>query len=290
MGYKLKATMYYSDEETEQFLNEHAHKRNGKKSVSHYLYSLVTKEREKATPTRDEPNRFSIQLYQDYIPDIEPLIEFNFEFTSIRNAIASEMAKNKRDKNKKLPYKNIMKEIDKEIKEFIDKNFISRQGSRFCNCSFLVIRAEISLSDFHIDELSEYCKGICEVRCLIIILNQQEHNLFHKQFNSEKIKYHRYEKIINFRRDMIQERHITLKDNITINLCKIAEMKSHDPTGAFFIPARTSPPKKQPQFKPGEITIVGIDFNTNNRNKYRLKTKLANETQIKNFVIKNSDN
>ena len=41
MGYKYKATMYYSDDETDKFLRDKAAKPNGKKSASHYLYSLV---------------------------------------------------------------------------------------------------------------------------------------------------------------------------------------------------------------------------------------------------------
>lgn len=54
MGYKYKATMYYSDDETEAFLREKALKTNGKKSASHYLYSLISREREVADTTRSK--------------------------------------------------------------------------------------------------------------------------------------------------------------------------------------------------------------------------------------------
>ncbi|KAB7685369.1 hypothetical protein GBN23_00675 [Plesiomonas shigelloides] len=267
MGYKYKATMYYSDEETEQFLNEHARKRNGKKSFSNYLYSLVKKEREKITPIRHEENKRSIQLYQDYIPHFETDIKGSIEFTSIKNATALKSA---RGEHKGLIHKDLMNEVDKKIEEFINNNFILRQDGRFCNCSFIVIRAELSLSNFHTNELFDYCKGIFTARCLIIVLSQQ-HNSLHNRFDFENIRYYNYETMVSF------------KTNKDLALCKILERKSSDPTGAFFVPVITMPRQFQSQLKPGEIIIRGVDFSFN---KYRSKIKQANKNQQKRFTLK----
>lgn len=267
MGYKHKATMYYSDEETEQFLNEHAHKRNGKKSASHYLYSLVTKERENAVLMSYESNVPSIQIYPEYHP-VERVIDGCIEFTSLSNI---RDANSIVDIRKKPIHKNIMGEIDEKIKQYMTEKFIDNKCCRIKNDCFIVIRSYISISAHHTHTTAEYCRGNVEVTLLIINVSQDECGRFCSHYNFDMIKYYKHEDIAK------------ASKHVPSSLCKIAEMKPRDPIGAFFIPVMKITRQLSSAFKPGEVIITGVGIYDGVN---RMKIKSSNKAQINRFNLR----
>ena len=267
MGYKHKATMYYSDEETVQFLNEHAHKRNGKKSVSHYLYSLVTKEREKAISTEIKSKPSPVTLYPEHYP-LELMIDGDIEFTSLDNIRA---AKDIVDINKKPIHNNIMNEINSKIEQFIAKNLRDNPRCHIKNDYFIVIRSHIIINSHHTHTTSEYCKGHFIATCMIINVRQNERGVFSSNFDFKKVKYYKYNDITKANR------------YIPSSLCKIAEINPQDPTGAFFIPVMNVDRPLSPTFEPGRIHITGVDIH---HNKYRVKIKQSNKTQKNRYSLR----
>lgn len=260
MGYKLKATMYYSDEETEQFLNEHAHKRNGKKSVSHYLYSLVTKEREKAISKENKPESPSVQLYQQRIfKECTAKGEFEFKFQEKVAAIGKRTIS-----HKEIIDKELMNEINNKIEQNITKMFINNPHSYVSNNCFIVIRTHISIETY---TTLERCKGTFTVMFMVINLSQNEHGEFKSKFNLEKIRYHKHETITDAGR------------HIPSALCKLIEVPIKDPIGAFFIPVMPAPKQILSKYGPRDIIIMGVDIYSN---QYRLKMKETNKGRNKN--------
>jgi aromatic ring hydroxylase len=261
MGYKHKATMYYSDEETVQFLNEHAHKRNGKKSVSHYLYSLVTKEREKAISTKNRSEPPSIQLYQQKLfreYTVKGGIDFTFKEKAATTKKSFALVT-----YKEIIYKELMNEIDNEIKQSITRTFINNPHNHISNNCFIVIRTHISIET---DTTFSRCKGKFTVMFMVINLSHNEHGEFKSKFNLEKIRYYKHETITDAGR------------HIHSALCKLIEVPIKDPIGAFFIPVMPAPKQILSKYGPGDIIIMGVDIYSN---QYRFKMKEANKGRNK---------
>ncbi|MFL1915842.1 hypothetical protein ACJW8B_10605 [Plesiomonas shigelloides] len=263
MGYKYKATMYYSDEETAQFLSEHARKRNGKKSASHYLYSLVTKERENAIPMRNKSNTPQSNIHPEYIPFTELPITGEITFTSLANKDAA-----KKTERKKQLSKWVMDEIDNEIKQKITNNIIGSKNTFLCKSVFLVIKTQISI-DYYFDNLDpEYCKGTFTATALVIRLSPNEYGEFSSHLDFENIDYYKYEDILKLNR------------TIPSDICKIAERHPTDPIGAFFITVMKAPKQFSANFESGKVIIVPFDIY---KDGHRIKMKLSKKCKKFNY-------
>ncbi len=262
MGYKYKATMYYSDDETNEFLKEKAAKPNGKKSASHYLYSLVTRERENAASIELNQEEVDVvRIYPEYTRSRRIEVSGLISFTALP-AFSLES----KSTQKRLDHKNLMKEIDDKVhqhlssKENNPSNYFNHDGS------FLVV-IKTDVTCYYNSTISEvgYCEGNFLANCSIVHVTQSEWVRFGGKYDFENIQYIKF-------RDLSR-----LKVRKGMGFCQLAEINPLDTVGAFFIPVRTTS-KDFPLDKFSTPLLKGVDINFN---KDRVRLKPMNDTQKK---------
>ncbi|EJJ4045592.1 hypothetical protein NI366_001774 [Salmonella enterica] len=257
MGYKYKATMYYSDEETEAFLREKALKTNGKKSASHFLYSLVSREREVADTTHSKMDTSGgVHIYPEYTAvhryDVSGYI-----------SLPCLMVTGKDEKSRiRFVHKDIMKAIDIEI----EKAYLKNPHQTYNNDDLLIIiKTDIHCSYSDNITAEHHCRGTFIASCIIIRVNRVEWEKWGGKYDFENIRYIKYRDLVN------------PKVNKYTGLCQVAEYAPQDKAGAFFIPVRKTA-KEFPSDRLPPILIKGIEINAN---KDRLRLKVMNASQKK---------
>lgn len=262
MGYKYKATMYYSDDETDRFLREKAAKPNGKKSASHYLYSLVTRERENAASVELNQEEVDVvRIYPEYTRVTRIGVSGLISFTALPAFSLESKAAQKR-----LDHKDLMKEIDGKIHLDITSKFNNHKNDFNHDGSFLVV-IKTDVTCFYNRTVSEagYCEGNFLANCTIIHVTRSEWARWGGKYDFENIKYIKF-------RDLSKSR---VRKNM--GLCQLAEIAPRVTAGAFFIPVRTTA-KAFPSDKFPVILLKGGDINFNED---RVRLKPMNDTQKK---------
>ncbi|MGQ5761986.1 hypothetical protein ACUNI9_03360 [Serratia sp. IR-2025] len=270
MGYKYKATMYYSDEDTEHFLAEKSTKPNGKKSASHYLYALVRRERERsgnADITKGESE--VIKLYPEFMDGKRIDISGGVVFSSLMTARLGGPKK----AEQRLKTKMLMEEIDKVIiAQCISGSFLQPKivGNEIDNNGFtIILKTEVTCYYHEEEDLGDYCQGLFTAKCLILHITKSAWDRRDGKYDFENIKYFKYEDLAKVDKKMQR------------GLCKIAELSPKDKIGAFFIPVRTTSkafPSDSVLINSPSIRGVDISFN-----KDRVKLKAMNATQRKRY-------
>ncbi|EPN1931333.1 hypothetical protein ACTV70_002895 [Cronobacter dublinensis] len=264
MAYKYKATMYYSDEGTEAFLRDKAVKSNGKKSASHYLYSLVTKERENLMANNDIKNKpVPVQLFPEYVNSKEFSVNGSVEFLGLSDAYHPHKGESSLIRKN---HKILMETIDDKILEHVASHF-SNHGHEVNDNSFrIVLKTYVACYYCNIGTVPGLYSGTFTATCRVIIVNRALWDKYDGKFNFEKIRYIKYEDITKAGR------------GIPGGLCKVAEISAKDKAGAFFIPVSTLPVKFPEKPPLASVLIKGFDVSCH---KDRLKLKAMNETQKK---------
>ncbi|HBB6758429.1 TPA: hypothetical protein JD366_002289 [Citrobacter amalonaticus] len=261
MGYKHKATMYYSDDETHAFLQDKAAKPNGKKSASQYLYSLVTRERENAVSAESQQDvPCMVRMYPQYTR-----IQWRQFSGPVSFPAVTGVGKNKTAQTR-LGRKDLMEAIDREINKDSHVIFLKKRYDFLENGGFLVIiKSEVTC--YYSDEITMdgQCRGFFNINYGVIYVSESEWKLHGGKYDFENIIH------MNFR-DLSNP-----QKNKHSGLCQIAETHPRDTSGAFFIPvrkiAKTFPSDRNPYTL---ITGVDISFRQD-----RVKLKAMNETQKK---------
>lgn len=247
MGYKYKSTMYYSDEDTKLHLEEQTKGPGSKRgSASKYLYSLVTDERKKTRTEKNDIVDRSEEARQIHTLNLpfrggkEMETKGSINFTSITQLMNIS--------NNNLEPKSFMNEIDKKIENyFYENNKLTTEQKE--DSFFILLRTSIKCSYSEGKYTKISCDGVFFARWIQIEVNRSLWNKFHGLYDFTKIKYFRY--------DDIMER----KSNIPKGLCKIHETSSKDKKGAFFIPVRsTSKAYPSRDEIKGFISIKGVDI------------------------------
>ncbi|WP_371974547.1 hypothetical protein ACB496_04430 [Lelliottia nimipressuralis] len=265
MAYKFKATMYYSDEETKAFLQSKAVKSSGKKSESHYLYSLVKNEREGLQQADNEGKSkpASVELYPEFITSREFTVSGQIEFAGLAHGYQQQ---EKESALMRLKHKSLMGVIDIKIEEgVLQQDGFKCEGQN--EGHFLVV-LKTNVACYYSTPYAEYglYEGMFTATCRVIIVNRELWDRHDGKFNFEKLRYIKYEDIAKAGR------------GIPRGLCKVAEISTKDKTGAFFIPVSTLPVKFPEKTNRAPVLIKGVDVSFH---KERLKLKAMNETQKK---------
>ncbi|CNK14408.1 hypothetical protein [Yersinia intermedia] len=262
MGYKYKATMYYSDDETDRFLREKAAKPNGKKSASHYLYSLVTRERENAASVELNQEEVGVvRIYPEYTRLRRIEVSGLISFTALPAFSLESKATQKR-----LDHKDLMKEIDGKIHLDITSKFNNHNNDFNHNGSFLVvIKTDVTCYYNRTVSGAGYCEGNFLANCTILHITRSEWERWGGKYDFERIKYIKFRDLSNPRARK------------SMGLCQLAEIAPLDTAGAFFIPVRTTA-KAFPSDKFLAPLIIGVDITFN---KDRVRLKPMNDTQKK---------
>lgn len=258
MGYKYKATMYYSDDETDKFLRDKAAKPNGKKSASHYLYSLVTRERESAASVELNQEEVGVvRIYPEYTSSRRIEVSGLISFIALPAFSLESKATQKR-----LDHKGLMKEIDEKIYQHISSNFNNPSYDE----SFLVV-IKTYVTCYYNSNVSETgnCEGNFLANCTLIHVTRSEWARWGGKYDFENIQYIKF-------RDLSKSR---VRKNM--GLCQLAEIVPLETVGAFFIPVRTTA-KAFPSDKFPFPLLKGVDITFN---KDRVRLKPMNDTQKK---------
>ncbi|EHF4933903.1 hypothetical protein CF635_000415 [Enterobacter hormaechei] len=269
MAYKYKATMYYSDEGTEAFLRDKAVKSNGKKSASHYLYSLVTKERENLMANNDIKNKpVPVQLFPEYVNSKEFSVSGAVEFFGLSEVFHPHKGESSLIRKN---HKALMETIDDKILEHVANHF-SNHGHEVNDKSFrIVLKTYVACYYCNISTIPGLYSGTFTATCRMITVSRNEWDKYGGVLDFENVRYIKYEAVAKAER------------RIPRGLCKIAESLRTDTTGAFFIPVLTLQ-KNFPGEKLAESVIIkGIDISFG---KERLKFKTMNESQKKRHLMK----
>ncbi|WP_336983071.1 MULTISPECIES: hypothetical protein [unclassified Cedecea] len=269
MGYKFKATMYYSDSETEQFLKNREEKTNGKGSISQYMYSLVTKEREKNVVIElNHDDSGVVTMHPQYTSVLWREINGVISFTSIYSVKENKVAQ------KRVKHKGVMREIDMVIEKDINSMSIVRRSNLIdSECFFIVIKSRITC--FYSDEIKtdEYVQGNFSATIGLIRVNRSEWERWGGRYDFENITYIKFAGISN------------PNENKLKGLCQVAEQKMGYTAGAFFIPVRKTA-IKFPLEKKSQSVIIGVDINFSQD---RVKFKKMNKSQKERYFKKTLD-
>lgn len=253
--------MYYSDDETHAFLQDKSAKPNGKKSASQYLYSLVTREREKAVSAESRQDvPCVVRMYPEYSYINWRQISATLAFPFVTGIGKNETAQ------KRLRHKDLMEAIDREINK--DSHIISQKlRPGFLEKGGFIVTIKTEATCYYSDEIIRggCCHAIFNVIYGIIYVSKTEWEKWGGRYDFENIVYMKF-------RDLSDPR-----KNKHSGLCQVAEIKPLDKGGAFFIPVRKIA-KAFPsyRFPPTLNTGVDISFSLN-----RVKFKVMNETQKK---------
>lgn len=269
MGYKFKATMYYSDSETEQFLREVEAKSNGRVSISKHLYSLVEKERnEKTLVDESYEDPCIVRMYPQYKKIQWCDIGGNISFSSLSSLKVSEASQ------KKTKHKDLMQEIDIKIGESINNMSLVKEF-KSCDVEGFLIVIKSKLTCFYSDEITTggYTQGNFSTTIGLIRVNRKEWERWGSRYDFKNIKYIKFRDVSDPERNKLK------------GLCQIAEQRGKDTAGAFFIPvrktARDFPSEKIPQ-----PVIMGVDINFSQD---RVKFKKMNKSQKERYFKQTLD-
>lgn len=269
MAYKYKATMYYSDEETEAFLRDKAVKSNGKKSASHYLYSLVTKERENLMANNDIKGKpVPVQLFPEYVNSKEFSVNGSVEFFGLSDVYHPNKGENSLIRKN---HKTLMETIDDKIIEHVANHF-SNHGHEVNDKSFrIVLKTYVVCYYCNVSIVPGLYTGTFTATCRLITVSRNEWDKCGGMLDFENLRYIKYEAIAK------------PEPRIPRGLCKVAESSRTDTTGAFFIPVLTLPKKFPEKTLPESVIMKGVDISFS---KERLKFKAMNESQKKRHLMK----
>ncbi|NCH51568.1 hypothetical protein [Cronobacter malonaticus] len=269
MAYKYKATMYYSDEETEAFLRDNAVKSNGKKSASHYLYSLVTKERKNLLANNDIKNKaVPVQLFPEYVNSREFSVTGSVDFIGLPEVYFP----NKRESSLiRQNHKSLMETIDDKILEDVANHFSNHNHDVNEKSFRIVLKTYVACYYCNTSTATGLYSGTFTAMCRMITVSRSEWDKCGGVLDFENLRYIKYEAIAKAER------------RIPRGLCKVAESSRTDPTGAFFIPVLTLPKNFPGDKLPRSVIIKGVDISFS---KERLKFKTMNESQKKRHLMK----
>lgn len=270
MAYKFKVTMYYSDEETKEFLLGKAVKANGKRSESLYLYSLVTNEREGQHQADNEGKSPppSVQLFPEFTTSREFTVSGHITFSGLAHVFQQQ---EKESALMRLKHKSLMEAIDLKIHEDVIKKDSFKREEQNEDYFLVVLKTYIACYYSCPSAQSGIYEGMFTATCRVIIVNRALWDNYNGKFNFEKIRYIKYEDIAKTGK------------GIPGGLCKVAEISAKDKTGAFFIPVSTLPVKFPEKTNPGLVLIKGVEVSFH---KERLKLKAMNETQKQRYSKK----
>lgn len=269
MVYKHKATMYYSDEETHQFLREKAAKPNGKKSASHYLYSLVTEERKSGT-THEEKNNFTpIHLYPEFTTSRELSVYGQVTFMGLPSAF---QPKGKKSTFQRLEHKSLMGQIDAKIQSDVIQEFGNRYDGLNKNAFIIALKTYVECYYCNSSANESLYEGTFTATCRIIIVNRALWDKFDGMLDFENLRYFKYENIVK------------AQQKIPKRLCKVAELSPLDKAGGYFIPVMPLPKEFPESNVPEGIIVKGVDLSLN---KERLRFKAMNESQKEKYMVRN---
>lgn len=268
MVYKYKATMYYSDEETHQFLREKAAKPNGKKSASHYLYSLVTEERKNGTTHEKIDNFIPIHLYPEFTTSRELRVNGQVTFIGLSGAFQPQI---KNHTLLSLNHKSLMEQIDAKIQSEVTQRFIIRHDVLYKDAFIIAVKTYVECHYCNSSETENLYEGTFIATCRIIIVSKVQWNKCDGKLDFENLRYFKYEEIAKAQK------------RIPKHLCKMAEISPRDKIGGFFIPVLLLPKKFPESNAPECIIVKGVDLSFN---KDRLRFKAMNESQRKNSLVR----
>lgn len=269
MGYKYKATMYYSDDETNEFLKEKAAKPNGKKSASHYLYSLVTEERKSSTTHEKKDNFVPIHLYPEFTRSKEINVNGQVTFMGLPSAF---QPKGKKSTLQRLEHKSLMGQIDAKIHSEVTQGYINRYDGLEKDAFIIAVKTYVECYYCNSSATENLYEGTFTATCRIIIVSKVQWDKYDGKLDFENLRYFKYEDIAK------------VKQGIPKRLCKMAELSPPDKAGGFFIPIMPLP-KEFPECNVPEYIIVkGVDLSLN---KDRLRFKAMNESQREKYMVRN---
>ena len=229
MGYRWKATMYYSDEETKDFLAEKSLKPNGKKiSDSQYLYSLVCKDR-------------ASRIGDDNLPKRTPGIRLHPTFGIFSNFRVKEnivLSPRKHDNEINIEHSlSITKIIENRVKRYLHEQGCIKYKTRKTiegksltlenkSCFYVVI---INSVCFHFKDSTNISGGIqiegfIDALISVIHVDKNLWEGYEGKYRFDKIRYAKYEKISNSEFSPYAQ------------FSKLRELSCKDKTGGFFIP------------------------------------------------------
>lgn len=265
MGYTWKATMYYTDEETKDFLAKKSKKTNGKIiSDSSFLYSLVTKARISSSEDTGNNNEESsdalrknlgVFIYPPFSNFVEKILKTKVTFSSI------DAIKNHSNNPIKNVSENRLRQL--KIKDLIMEWFLSefdvdeyRYGTDAFTIIIITKVACVYLQNKD-DSLPLDCEGLLDAQVVIVNVNKELWGKYHNRYDFSKINYLKYEKVSN------------LEAAAYDGLAKIREIGHRDKTGGYFIPVVKSA-KEYPSTLIGETIIIGGD-SSNGVNRVNIK-------------------
>lgn len=269
MGYKYKATMYYSDDETNEFLKEKAAKPNGKKSSSHYLYSLVTEERKSSTTHEKKDNFIPIHLYPEFTRSREINVKGQVRFMGLPGAFQPQ---GKKSALQRLEHKSLMGQIDAEIQSDVIQEFANRYYGLNKNAFIIAVKTYVECYYCNSSATENLYEGTFLATCRIIIFSKVQWDKCDGKLDFENLRYFKYEDIAK------------AQQRIPKRLCKVAELSPLDKTGGFFIPVMPLPKKFPESNIPECVIIKGVDLSLN---KDRLRFKAMNESQREKYMVRN---
>ena len=261
MGYKYKATMYYSDDETDEFLKEKSAKPNGKKSASHYLYSLVSEERKSGTPHEKKDNFIPIHLYPEFTTSRELNVNGQVTFMGLPDAFQPQ---GKKSALQRLEHKSLMGQIDAKIQSDVTQEFGNRYDGINKNAFIIAVKTYVECNYYNSSAIENLYEGTFLATCRIIIVSKFQWNKCDGMLDFENLRYFKYEDIAK------------AQQRIPKRLCKVAEISPRDKTGGFFIPVMHLPKKFPEKNIPECIIVKGVDLSLNID---RLRFKAMNESK-----------
>lgn len=264
MGYTWKATMYYADEETKNFLAKKSKKTNGKIiSDSSFLYSLVTKARISSSEDAGNNNEESsdalrknrgVYIYPPFSNFVEKIFKTKVIFSSTdaiknHNNLIKNISENKL---RQLKIKNIIKECF--LSEFNVDDY--RYGADAFTIIIITKVVCVYLQNKD-DSLPLDCEGLLDAQVIIVNINKELWGKYHNRYDFSKINYLKYEKVAS------------LETAAYDGLAKIREIGHRDKTGGYFIPVVKSA-REYPSSLIGETIIIGGD-SSNGVNRVNIK-------------------
>lgn len=250
MASPYKVTMYYSDESTRLFLKEARDEYGGKKSDSNYLYSLVTREREKTERFAEERKSQSEHVVTSLLPNFLNKSDFFLSgvvtFPSFKNSntpYLNVFQKSAPAMERKYNLKNLQNFLQCKVQEDFKKR-LDQNSSKKCPKTFYVIIIK-HISCYYADPslIEGMLIGNFHVEYTAITVDPNLWDKHGGKYRFDKIKYWRYESIFNSGKKTLR---------------KIREETCRDKEGGYFIPVTDkSMPFPKPSKNRGNIIIIG---------------------------------
>ena len=283
--YDYRASTYYSDEETLQFLKNKAG--SGKdSSVSAYIYRLITEDRLRSDSSGDRiedvQNDEKTVLHPQFGATIRMTTHGTFHFQSFRKLREGLTAA----ANKKF----INSTLDSQINAGIIKDFETKTSNIFTPDSaplcVVILKLYTECSYFMTDDDDCDCHGSFTTTWLLIPVSE---NLWIKsggRYKFENIRYISYAELTDKARTTKKTQHLS----------PILELDRHDNSGSFFIPVSCCDRQKLSEsalkkfsfssLKNVHYIIKGVTASSQNP---RASFKIKNESQKTIFLKRMKD-